>query len=38
MDIFQRGYSMDFVQTSNLILYVFSTEIMSEKIVFGYFG
>ena len=29
---------MDFVKKSNLILYVFFTEIMSEKIVFRYFG
>ena len=34
MDIFQRGYSMDFVQRSKFLLSLFFTEIMSEKIVF----
>ena len=28
---------MDFVQKSNILLSLFFTEIMSEKIVFGYF-
>ena len=34
IDIFQRGLSMDFVQKSNLLLWVFFTEIISENIVF----
>ena len=38
MDIFQRGQSMDFVQKSKFYLWVFFTEIMSEKMVFNYSG
>ena len=34
MDIFERGYSMDFVRRSKFLLSLFFTEIMSEKIVF----
>ena len=37
MDIFQRGQSMNFVQKSNFLLSLFFTEIMSEKIFFGFF-
>ena len=38
MDIFQRGYSMDFVQNSKFLVWVFFKEIMSQKIVFRYSG
>ena len=38
MDIFQRGQSMDFVQKSKFLVWVFCTEILSEKMVFSYFG
>ena len=38
MGNFQNGWSVDFVQKSNLILFVYFTETMPEKIVFRYFG
>ena len=38
MENFQNGRSIDFVQKSNLILFVYFTETMPEKIVFRYFG
>ena len=38
MVFFQRSQSMDFVQKSKFLLSPFLTEIMSEKIVFRYFG
>ena len=38
MENFQNGRSIDFVQKSNLILFVYFTETMPERIVFRYFG
>ena len=38
MDNFQNGRSIDFVQKSKLVLFVYFTETMPEKIVFRYFG
>ena len=37
MDIFQRGQSMDSFQKSKFLLWVFFTEIMSEKNGFSIF-
>ena len=34
IDIFYRGFSMDFVQKSNFFLFAFFTEILSENNVF----
>ena len=34
MDIFQKGWSMDFVLKSNYLLCVFETEIIAKKFFF----